>query len=105
MKYHGRLIGTIKVQGCDFLLGIPAEQTKQEQEDSAKGMILTFQRQRNGMEKPNFVVKVGDEKYHVIDWDRLGTHCNLPLNEQLHYFEEAPVGLSICQNCEIGKNE
>lgn len=52
------------------------------------------------MKTPMFASKESEDCYHIIDWDSLGTACNLPLNEQLRYFENIPVGKQICKECD-----
>lgn len=60
------------------------------------------------MGAPRYVFSANDinhRVYHLINWDRFGTFCDLPLNEQLTYVTEVPEGRTVCFKCEWERSQ
>lgn len=47
-----------------------------------------------------FAGEVKKPIHHVINWKRLGTLCDLPLNQKFRYLAEAPEGSFVCEECQ-----
>jgi hypothetical protein len=49
---------------------------------------------------PHFTVSHKDLSIcHEIYWERLGTFCDLPMNEQYIYHNSYPEGCILCEKC------